>query len=315
MSISPPTVLLCGIPSEPPLAMAAEALRAQGTPFMLFNQREYRSASIEFEIGPGGLGGVLIVGDTRVALEEIQGVYSRLTDFQILPEIIDIASHDPEYLYCQNFHRAMERWIEITPARVVNRTRSMGSNGSKPYQSQIIRKYFYIPETLITNDGDEALAFGKQYGRVIYKSMSGMRSIVTELGDRDEERLDDLSICPVLFQKKVEGVDIRVHTVGNESFATKVESKATDYRYGNHLGQGARLSPVELPEDVQAACLQLAADLELAFSGIDLRMTPEGEFYCFEVNPSPAYSYYESSTGQPISKALARYLSCDDEAY
>jgi hypothetical protein len=30
--------------------------------------------------------------------------------------------------------------------------------------------------------------------------------------------------------------------------------------------------------------------------------------YCFEVNPSPAYSYYESHTGQPISAALARYL-------
>ena len=79
--------------------------------------------------------------------------------------------------------------------------------------------------------------------------------------------------------------------------------------YGNHLGQGARLSPVELPEDVQAACLQLAADLELAFAGIDLRMTPKREFYCFEVNPSPAYSYYETSTGQPISKALDRSLT------
>jgi hypothetical protein len=31
--------------------------------------------------------------------------------------------------------------------------------------------------------------------------------------------------------------------------------------------------------------------------------------YCFEVNPSPAFSHYESQTGQPISRAVADYLS------
>jgi hypothetical protein len=30
---------------------------------------------------------------------------------------------------------------------------------------------------------------------------------------------------------------------------------------------------------------------------------------CFEVNPSPAYSYYQELTGAPISDALVRYLA------
>ena len=47
----------------------------------------------------------------------------------------------------------------------------------------------------------------------------------------------------------------------------------------------------------------------LDFAGIDLRITPDGETYCFEVNPSPAYSAFEEATGQPISLALARYLA------
>jgi len=29
----------------------------------------------------------------------------------------------------------------------------------------------------------------------------------------------------------------------------------------------------------------------------------------FEVNPSPAYSYYEANTEQPIAASLARYLA------
>ena len=47
---------------------------------------------------------------------------------------------------------------------------------------------------------------------------------------------------------------------------------------------------------------------DLLFAGIDLKETPEGEFYCFEVNPCPGFLYYERHTGQPISTALAELL-------
>jgi glutathione synthase/RimK-type ligase-like ATP-grasp enzyme len=47
----------------------------------------------------------------------------------------------------------------------------------------------------------------------------------------------------------------------------------------------------------------------LAFAGIDLKITPAGEIFCFEVNPSPDFSFYEANTGQPIASALARYLA------
>jgi len=55
----------------------------------------------------------------------------------------------------------------------------------------------------------------------------------------------------------------------------------------------------------------LAASLDLVVAGIDLRRTPDGEWYCFEVNPSPAFSYYESATHQPISAAIAALLAGD----
>ena len=70
----------------------------------------------------------------------------------------------------------------------------------------------------------------------------------------------------------------------------------------------AALQPWQLESHLEAACIALSKALGLAFTGIDLRITPDGEVYCFEVNPSPAYSYYEANTGQPISMALARYL-------
>ena len=55
-------------------------------------------------------------------------------------------------------------------------------------------------------------------------------------------------------------------------------------------------------------CVGLASALGLGFAGIDLKITPDDEVYCFEVNPSPAFSYYESNTGQPISEGVAAAL-------
>jgi glutathione synthase/RimK-type ligase-like ATP-grasp enzyme len=59
---------------------------------------------------------------------------------------------------------------------------------------------------------------------------------------------------------------------------------------------------------VTAACLRLARALDLLIAGIDLKVTPDGEHYCFEINPSPGFSYYEHGSGQPISAALADLL-------
>lgn len=61
-------------------------------------------------------------------------------------------------------------------------------------------------------------------------------------------------------------------------------------------------------------CLRLAHALGLAVAGIDLKLTPDQQVYCFEVNPSPAFSYYEAHTGQPIAQAIARYLAAEARA-
>jgi glutathione synthase/RimK-type ligase-like ATP-grasp enzyme len=187
----------------------------------------------------------------------------------------------------------------------------MGSNGSKPFHAQAVtRRGLLTPETLITSDPDLALAFIEEHRRVIFKSISGIRSIVREMDEDDRRRLDHIRWCPVQFQAYVDGRNVRIHTVGDEVFATGITTEAIDYRYAHQQrGAPAVLEPVEISDDLAAQCVALARDLELPFAGIDLKITPQDEVYCFEVNPGPAYSYYESHTGQPISAALARYLT------
>jgi hypothetical protein len=68
-------------------------------------------------------------------------------------------------------------------------------------------------------------------GSVIYKSASGVRSIVRRVEQEDLPRLERIRWCPTQFQRHVPGTDIRVHVVGRSVFAATIVSDATDYRY------------------------------------------------------------------------------------
>jgi len=178
----------------------------------------------------------------------------------------------------------------------------MLSNASKSFQAQLIAAAgFRVPATLITNDPDEALEFWRQHGAVIYKSISGIRSIVRRLDASSARRLHHVAHLPTQFQELVQGTDVRVHVVGEQVFGTEVASAAVDYRYARRDGLTADLVAVPLPDEVAGRCVQLAAALALPFCGIDLRRRPDGTYVCFEVNPMPGFTYYESSTGQPIA--------------
>ena len=304
-------ILLCGIPTETPMALVRNALDSNGKRYVVLNQRKFASMKMSLDIQGGKPSGKLQLNGDSYSVDEFTGVFTRLMDYHFLPELQDTTADAPELKFCCNLFETLTRWAEISPARVVNRVAPMGSNFSKPYQAQLIKRYgFEVPETLITNDPELVRAFRARHGRIIYKSISGVRSIVQTLTDEDMTRIDNIRWCPTQFQAFVEGTNVRVHTVGEKVFATAINTDATDYRYAHRQsGDHADLRPVELTDDLAERCVKLSAGLGLAFAGIDLKITPENYVYCFEVNPSPAFSYYESQTGQPISQAVADYLS------
>lgn len=311
-------ILFCGIPSEPPLRLAIEAAREAGFGHLVFNQREAQFSEISFDLAGGRLGGTLRHREADYPLEDFTGVYTRLTDWRTLPENRPTKGTPPDAERVESsrlLHEALGEWIEMADCRVFNRARAMASNASKPYQTRLIAGGgFLVPPTLVTNDPAEAEAFAREHGRVIYKSISSVRSIVRELQPPDLERLDTVRHLPTQFQALIPGTNFRVHVVGEEVFATRVESESIDYRYAARDGQDVRMEPAELPAEVGGRCVRLSKALDLPLCGIDLKHTPAGEWYCFEVNPSPAYSYYEENTGQPISRAIAAHLAADGRA-
>ncbi|GKS59667.1 hypothetical protein YTPLAS18_31940 [Nitrospira sp.] len=305
-------IVFCGVPSEEPLRLAIEAAERHERPYLVLNQRESHHLGLRLTVTAQGLDGALWVGDTDYPLRSIRGMYSRMIESDLLPENQSTRTRAPDPMAVGRsrvFHEAFVQWLELADARVFNRPGAMGSNMSKPYQCQLIRRCgFGIPETLVTNEPADALDFHRTHRRVVFKSISAVRSIVREFNPRDRRALRRLRHLPTQFQAYVPGVNLRVHVVGERVFATEIATEATDYRYASRDGHAVHMTARELPSEVAARCLRLSGELDLPLCGIDLKRTPEGEYYCFEVNPSPAYSYYQEHTGQPIAEAIVDYL-------
>ena len=309
------TVVVWGPASDPPIELVLGALAQRGADVALVDPRDARYHRLRASLADGVLA-TLSIGGRDVPLARATGVYLRpievepsapTSDSQGLPATSDVGQ-------AACFHQAMVDLTETLAfegrVRVLNPLSAMSSNMSKPYQAQtIVQCGFSTPDTLLTDDAAEVERFVARYPSAVYKSASGVRSIVSSLADTDPARMRLISWCPVQFQERVDGFDVRVHVVGDRTFAARVISDALDYRYaGRQVGTNAELETYTVPTDVSEKCVLLAQRFGLPFAGIDLKFCPDGRVVCFEVNPSPGFSYYELTTGLPIAAAVADEL-------
>lgn len=291
------------------MLLVTTKLEELGYPYQIWNQRRVENCQLDYAIEGGTVVGAMTIDGIQTNLEDITGVYVRMIDDDQLPEIKNLPPTAPERKHSRAMHEALLLWLDVTSARVANRPAANASNGSKPWQTRLIEKAgVKTPATLVTNHPASVRSFHDRYKSIIYKSASGFRSIVRPLERPDDLRLADIRWCPVQFQHRIPGRDVRVHVVGDEVFATLIVSEATDYRYAAREGLEADITTFDLSPDLRESCCKLSRELDLPFAGIDLRISDDGSAWCFEVNPCPGFSYYESHTGQPIAEALCRYL-------
>jgi glutathione synthase/RimK-type ligase-like ATP-grasp enzyme len=276
-------------------------------PYALVDQR--RAPDFQIHRDDDGNLRRLTGAGAEIALPDVTGFYLRPYDVREAPAVARAGPGSAEWTRAVSLDESLLCWAEMADAVVVNRPSAMHSNGSKPYQLSLIAAMgFAVPETLVTNDAEELRGFCDRHSEVIYKSASGVRSKVTRLTSRVlRERQEDLAHCPTQFQQYIAGVDYRVHVAGEAVFSCEIRSTSDDYRFFDG-GCAPEIVPVQVPDGVAELCREVTTGLGLLVSGIDLRRTAEDRWYCFEVNPSPAFTYYEQYTGQPIAAAIARLL-------
>jgi glutathione synthase/RimK-type ligase-like ATP-grasp enzyme len=305
-------ILITGIPSEPPAQLVTDAAEKANIPYLFFNQRNAHLYELSLKYEHNNFKGVLQIDGVDYDLFKITGMYIRMMDNYFLPEVRNKVFNyvgENQTNKSDIIHRQLLNWMEATSCRILNRPWDMLSNLSKPYQAQLISEAgFLIPPTCITNVPEKVLEFKKESSEIIFKSISSIRSIVKELDTSRMKSLNRVRYLPTQFQKKLEGTNIRVHVVGDVLFATKIESSVVDYRYAGRENEECHLTCFELPPAIKKGCFKLSKILNLHLCGIDLFLTNKNEYYCFEVNPSPGYSYYQQSTGQDIATAIVKWL-------
>jgi len=289
-------ILVWGATADEPVVAVLDALAERSAAVAHLDDGALQSLQYDFLIGPRPEGW-LEIGGSRIEVGTISGAYLR--PGALRPGAAAVAA------------AALLSVVQTHSATVINRPAAGRSNLAKPFQlAALAAAGLTTPDTLVTSDPTAARAFLNRHRRIVYKSISGIRSIVApiELGGTSSERLDQLGHGPVQLQQWVDGTDVRVHIVGERWFATAIASDATDYRYAGTSGRPAELTACELPEMLGQQLVAITRVMGLLVSGVDLRRTPSGEWYCFEVNPSPGFSYYEAHTGQPIAAAIADLL-------
>ena len=48
--------------------------------------------------------------------------------------------------------------------------------------------------------------------------------------------------------------------------------------------------------------------MNLIVAGIDLRLANDDKWYCFEINSSPGFIFYQHATGDRIDESIAHHL-------
>lgn len=176
-----------------------------------------------------------------------------------------------------------------------------------------------VPETLITNDPASAKGFIERQGAfgTIYKAFSATERAWREtrlLKDEERARLDSVRFAPVIFQEYIRAdIDLRITIIGNQVFPAEIHSGPSgypvDFRMSMHQ---ATIRAHQLPESVTSKLRLFMASLGIVYGAIDMRLTPDGEYVFLEVNPAGQWLFVEEKTGQPITEALANYLSTAD---
>jgi glutathione synthase/RimK-type ligase-like ATP-grasp enzyme len=236
-------------------------------------------------------------------ISDIHSVYWRNFSSVNIPLV---ASHTSTIAFNDSMS-LLRTFMKATSARWVNSWEAYQFHKEKPLQLYTVQQLgVKIPETLVTNDPEQATQFAASHQNSIFKPVYGgaHTQILTE-SLLEPKRLDlALSISPVTLQEYIPGTNIRSYVIGNYVYTAEIRSKSLDFRED----ENAELIPVELPLELQQKCREIASSLYLEWTAIDWRLAPTGEYFFLEANPSPMFIHFEEQTGFPITQELVQLL-------
>lgn len=163
-----------------------------------------------------------------------------------------------------------------------------------------------LPETLITNSPDRIHEFfntsdgpfvGKSLGPAVWREDGtthlSVTAFITEAGLPSDNLLRS---APVILQKAVpKAYEIRANVMGSFVQAVRIDSPDPN---GEHIDwrvnqNDNKVSPINLPHQVEEKLVALMRSLNLVFGAVDLIVQPDGTHVFLEVNQMGQFLWVE----------------------
>jgi MvdC family ATP-grasp ribosomal peptide maturase len=214
-------------------------------------------------------------------------------------------------------------WDSLRTARWVDDLAKINAAENKLSQLRVaVEVGLVIPQTLITNDPQQAREFyqqveGKMIGKLLRPlsySMEGSSFFMYTSAVKEEDLIDadTLRYCPMVFQAQIpKQQELRAVYVNGNVFvgaldASSYAASTQDWRRAEQ--DACTWQTYQLPDEMIRRLDEFMKRFELKFGAFDFIVTPTGEYVFLEVNPTGEWGMLERDLDYPISGAIADAL-------
>ena len=226
----------------------------------------------------------------------------------VLARIIPAGSLEQVIFRVDALHTLEERGIPV-----INSPRAIERTVDKLWTSALLeRAGLPVPETVVCEHPDEALAAFRALGDVIVKPLFGsmglgmVRVTTEEMAFRVFRTLE--TIRGVYYiQRAIDhaGCDVRAFVVGGRVIGA-IERSAPGWK--TNLARGGRARATTLSPEWAELALRAARAVGADYAGVDLLPARDGTVYVVEVNGIPGWRGLQEATSIDVAAAIVEHL-------
>jgi ATP-grasp ribosomal peptide maturase len=304
------TVLILTSEEDVTADMVVARLHETGTPVMRLDPADLPGGAVmSADYAHGDFDGHLSVNGHVLSMGGLRAVWVRRPG--------EPAAHaaEPSPWLTAETRQALFGMLYSATTRWMNHPRNADRARLKPWQLRVAHlSGFAVLPTVFTTAPRLAQQFAEEHQAVVVKSASGpppgepALALPTTLIGPDAD-FSAVAAGPALLQRYIpKRADIRLTCVGARLFAARkrAEPGQVDGRYGD---TGHAWEAVSVPERIGKSVHDYVALAGLAYAAFDFAEDEEGVWWFLECNQGGQFGFIELEAGQPISAAIALWLS------
>ena len=290
-------------------------MAARDIPYIRLNAENFGMTNIALRF-PNVCGSTLTIGDKRIAIDSIRGVWLR----RLTKPKADQIKNAEARAFAESEMDFTLRWlIDLLSnyCSVLDCETKILDGRNKFDQLAIAETFgFHIPDTLVTNDSASAKEFVERHKTAVIKSVGGygqqieggFYTVYTNIVTKAIlDRFDAIHLAPVCLQKYIKkAFELRVTVVGQQVFGCRIDSQATEQtqvdwrRYDNETPHSAYV----VDNQLRGQMIAMMQHYGVRLASFDLVVTPDGQTIFLEMNPATQFFWIEELTGMPIADAI-----------